>query len=346
MSPAIADAKRRLAITDLWPLLELPGKPAKSCRSPFRNDRSPSFSVFIGADEFEHWHDHSTGHGGDAIAFLAEARGLTNSQAIPVFLELAGDVDPGGAGRLTTAPRSHQERIQEPGRRVRRIHPESFQIGTRADFKALSDLRGIAIEGLRLASDAGVLRFHCDRHTGQRCWAVFDPSCQAAESRRLDGSKFPDADSGGSHKAHTQYGSDKSWPINAASLGRFAKVALMEGGPDLLGAYGCIWAEGKQETVGVVGMLGAGIEIAADALPLFTGKHIRIFAHADREGQRAGATWWKQLEKVEGVSLSWFVFDPSWTQEGTGKPVYDLNDLCRLSYEDWEHDRTTWGVMP
>ena len=39
-------AKEGLRIPELWAILSLPGKPARSCQSPFREDRNPSFSIY------------------------------------------------------------------------------------------------------------------------------------------------------------------------------------------------------------------------------------------------------------------------------------------------------------
>ena len=51
MTTASESAKERLTIPELWRLLNLPGNPGRSCRSPFREDRNPSFSVYDGAVE-------------------------------------------------------------------------------------------------------------------------------------------------------------------------------------------------------------------------------------------------------------------------------------------------------
>jgi hypothetical protein len=58
-------AKEELPIPALWHLLNLAGKPGKSCKSPFREDRNPSFSIY---DDGRKWKDHATGQGGDAAA--------------------------------------------------------------------------------------------------------------------------------------------------------------------------------------------------------------------------------------------------------------------------------------
>lgn len=87
----LAQAKARLRIPELWRLLNLPGSPAKSCRSPWRDDHNPSFSVF---DDGQRWRDFAADEGGDAIDFLARARGLSNSDACREFIKLAGITPP------------------------------------------------------------------------------------------------------------------------------------------------------------------------------------------------------------------------------------------------------------
>jgi hypothetical protein len=80
-------AKEQLSIPALWQLLNLPGKPARSCRSPFREDRNPSFSIY---DEGCKWKDHATGEGGDAVDFVAVAFGISNEEACRKLIELPG----------------------------------------------------------------------------------------------------------------------------------------------------------------------------------------------------------------------------------------------------------------
>jgi hypothetical protein len=49
-------------------------KPAKSCRSPFRPDRSASFSVF---DEGRRWRDFAEAASGDVVDFVTRALGCS-----------------------------------------------------------------------------------------------------------------------------------------------------------------------------------------------------------------------------------------------------------------------------
>ena len=72
-------AKEELPIPALWQLLNLPGKPARSCRSPFREDRNPSFSIYDGGHR---WKDHGTGLGGMPTSALRPA--ISPKQRVPV----------------------------------------------------------------------------------------------------------------------------------------------------------------------------------------------------------------------------------------------------------------------
>jgi CHC2-type zinc finger protein len=80
-------AKESLSIPALWHLLNLAGKPAKSCRSPFRHERHPSFSVFADGRRF---HDFTTGQGGDAADFVAFAYSLSAEEGARRLIEMAG----------------------------------------------------------------------------------------------------------------------------------------------------------------------------------------------------------------------------------------------------------------
>ena len=82
----VEEVKKHLTITDIWVLMGLPGRPAKSCKSPFRDDHNPSFSVF---DNGQRWKDHATGEGGDVIEFLAKALKMSPREAFKEYIHLA-----------------------------------------------------------------------------------------------------------------------------------------------------------------------------------------------------------------------------------------------------------------
>ena len=70
-------------------------------------------------------------------------------------------------------------------------------------------------------------------------------------------------------------------------------------------------------------MLGASLSIPEDALPLFAGKRVRIFGHADDAGRKAAQRWATQLQSV-GVDVDAFNF--AGLVQVSGSPIKDLND--------------------
>ena len=71
-------------------------------------------------------------------------------------------------------------------------------------------------------------------------------------------------------------------------------------------------------------MLGASQAIAEEALHLFRGKTIRIFAHADEAGAAARDKWATQLIDSEPVALS------AWQSDTPGE---DLNDFIAANHD-------------
>ena len=118
-------------------------------------------------------------------------------------------------------------------------------------------------------------------------------------------------------------------------------IALVEGAPDLLAAHHFIHAEERERDVAAVAMLGASQRIHADALPLFTGKRVRIYPHLDDAGQRAVERWTAQLESVNAVVDC---FDLTGIPKTDGQTVKDLNDLTSLSIDVF--DPELFEVLP
>jgi hypothetical protein len=75
----IEEVKAHFSIAELGRGLFPNWEPAKSCRSPFRDDRSPSFSVYRDGALFM---DFATGEHGDVIDFYALARGISTAEAL------------------------------------------------------------------------------------------------------------------------------------------------------------------------------------------------------------------------------------------------------------------------
>lgn len=308
----LADAKARLNIHALWRHFGFDGEPKESCRSPFRDDNKPSFSVNAGGTL---WHDFATGDGGDAVDFFQRASGLSQKDACLKFIELAG-------GHFTPAPRAARPQPQPADTKLKPVFPD-FINGTAADFKQLARLRKISREGVEWAGERGLLWFA----TLKDCpaWIVTDSARVNAQARRMDGQAWEHIGA----KAWTLPGAWAAWPLGITEAQPFRAIALCEGGPDLLAAhYFALWERASHHTkrdvqCSPVAMLGASQRIHADALPMFAGKRVRIFGHEDEAGRAAVERWARQLASV-GADVDAFSF--AGLRQVDGQPVKDLND--------------------
>ena len=102
MEDNLKAAKSKLSVQDLWQYHQLPGTPSRSCRSPFREDRNPRFSV---SEDGQFWNDFGTGDHGDQIDFIAAAESIGIKDACHRILELT----PTGA---TSNPLTHKVRVR------------------------------------------------------------------------------------------------------------------------------------------------------------------------------------------------------------------------------------------
>jgi hypothetical protein len=322
----LAEAKRRLTIYDLWRHFGFDGEPKASCHSPFRDDAKPSFSV--NADGTL-WNDFATGEAGDAVDFFQRASGLSQKDACRKYIELAG-------GRVTTARPEARPRWSEA--KPKPSFPD-FHKGAAADFKQLASLRNIGCDGLEFASERGLLWFATPKD--RQAWIVTDSARVSAQARRLDGLPWEHLE--GSPKAYTLPGSWAKWPIGIMEAQAFPRVALSEGGPDLLAACHFIASEAREADCAPVAMLGASQSIHPDALPAFAGKRVRIFGHEDEAGRAAVANWARQLASV-GADVDAFHFGG--LRKVDGSPAKDLNDCTSIHTDDFEADRDMWGMMP
>ena len=313
-----------MPIVAAWHRLNLPGEPGTSCRSPFREDRNPSFSVF---DKGRAWKDHATAEGGDVVCFIERATGCTRGQAITRLLAMAGIEDTPRRKRRTKA----------------RTWPE-FRPGTRAEKRALAVLRNLGPEAIDIAAARGFLHFADMPDDGETvvAWIVSDNGRRNGQARRLDGKPWQSGEAKGA-KAKTlpkKPNGGGAWPIGAECIEGRPIVALLEGGADLLAAFHFMYNEGRLEDVAPVAMLGAGMKIPAAALPYFKGKRVRIFPDIDEkgQGQAAGRRWAKQLRgvggKVDGFSFEGLI-------QTRGAPVGDLNELTNQDPDNWE---STWDA--
>ncbi len=329
----IKEAKQRLTIVDLWRILNLPGKPTKSCKSPFREERNPSFSVHKNGWA---WKDFTTGESGDAIDFLALATGLSKPEACKRFIELAG-------GELCPPLPVKQRSLAAPQARQKPVLPD-MRRGTATELETLAALRNISAAACILADSVGLLRFA--EWKGKTAWIVTDDERLNAQARRLDGAKWETIE--GEPKVQTLPGCWASWPLGVLTGQHYPNFLLVEGGPDLLAALHFIHEAGAECSHFPIAMLGASQRIHEDALPILSGKRVRIMAHVDKPtelhplgaGREAAERWAAQLATVNAeVDIA----DFAGLRKRDGSPVSDLNDLTGIHPDD-EHELK--GLMP
>jgi hypothetical protein len=204
---------------------------------------------------------------------------------------------------------------------------------TADDLMKLALLRAVPLKGLQLACDRRLLFSNEYPHEGD-CWIITDDARRNAIARRLDGKPFgglePQTVEVRRRKSTCIWGSEANWPIGIAQANGFPAISLHEGGPDLLSAFLLIWAGAVEELVAPVCMTGASCRIHEDALPLFRGKRVRIFGHADEAGQEAVKRWAEQLRLVQ-ADVDAFDFDGLVRVDGS--PVKDLNDFLLADHK-------------
>lgn len=313
------EARERLRIPELWRRFGLRGAPAKSCKSPFRDDRNPSFSV---SADCTLWNDFATGEGGDAIDFLARLTGAGAFTRVGAFVELAasiyGDPEPLKIAAGASSRRG-KARIPEPdddalGAALGAAHePEPD------DCHRIAAIRGLDPIAVWTAGRIGTLLV--GSIGGFACWILTDCRRRLAEARRISGELFPASGSLAERKAHTLKGSRKDWPVGISPRltghERIKKILLVEGGPDYLAAMHII-ARGGADCLPVAILGAACADLHPDALTLFRRRRVRIVAH---NGASAAGAWFACLSE-RGCTVD--VVEPR------AAGAKDLNDLVRL----------------
>lgn len=315
----LSEARRRLPLPALMALLGYGDRAKKSAGCPFHRDRRPSFTVTQRPNGRWRFRCFGCGASGDEITFVEIAKGLPNRDAAREFIRMAGVEPISASGGV---PGSKAWPTMRPGR------PE--------ELTTLARTRNLSVEGLNLASDRGLLRF--GRHHGQPVWFVVDSVGPVAQARRLDGQPW-----GNGTKALTLPGSRAAWPVGASGMADFPVVLLTEGGPDLLAAHHFFELEGRASDTCAVGMLGAGLSVAREAVPAFAGKRIRFFTHTDEAGHRSVGRWAAQLAPVAGMIDA---LDMSGLRRTDGSPVGDLNDLTSVDPDDFDAHPELRALVP
>lgn len=339
----LAHAKQVLSIPELAVMRRWNWQPGRSCRCPYREDRNNSGSVMQDGKLF---HDFATGETMDAPALLAKVEGLDSRTAAKLFIEQATIAWVGG-----TAPRSIPQTYPISIPWERPILPPLAPLNGR-ERRELAELRGLSVESIEMAHGRGLLWglwWH-----GHRAWAFTDTERWNCQWRRLDGKHWKGLKGEQSFKSWGVSGVGNArpragWPVGITEAGKCQNIAFVEGGPDLLAALHFIHLSQGNGTAPVA-ILGTS-RIDELALPLFTGKRVRLFCHADpaslegctkRPGMEAAARWQDQLLSV-GCTVD--TFDFSGLTRCDGGPVADLCDLAHLCEEEWNHERITLETL-
>lgn len=257
----------------------LPGEPARDCRSPFREDKRPSFSVYMAKDG-ERWFDHAEGVGGDIVDFYAKAKGVTIQQAIDQLGAMIGEATP---------PKASSYKVAKEVKEVE--WPSDFRSPTIMEIESLGLLRGIPPGAFDLAERLGFLKV--GTHKGELLWFLTDASKKGAEGKTFTGE--PCLASGKKTIALT--GTNKSWAYGLKSENelwdKMDKLILVEGLPDFFAALELVtdWPGNARP----VAMLGASSTPGEECRNHFKGRDVLIIPHNDVAGNAASEKWSNQL---------------------------------------------------
>lgn len=323
MNLTIQDAKSRVDIRDLWRHFGFEGEPQSSCCCPFHDDSNASFSI---SGDGQLWNCFAGCGGGDAVTFLEHAGNLSKSEACRKIVDLAR------GSWVKTSPVLKNHNIKQE------FSLPAMFAGDSKQLRAIAQLRRLSYEAVALANDRGLLRFGSWKN--RDAWFVTDEVRRNCQARRMDGKPWEEIKNS---KAWTicQKG-DARWPIGITESANYPAIALVEGGPDLLAAFHFINCESKQRDCAPVAMLGASNKIHLEALPMFVGKYVRIFGHADKAGEAAVNRWFEQLKQA-GATVDAFRFDG--LRRTDESAVGDLNDLTDIHADDFEEHRVLWEIF-
>jgi hypothetical protein len=243
------------------------------------------------------------------------------------------DVD-SAAAIIPAAPVSKPKKVQHDDFLDDDRHIPEWEHITKEDIRAISELRSIESRPLFIAARRRLLRV--GKVYGHRAGIVTDSSYKCFLSRRLDGKPWTDDPR---DKTRIMGKGNGRWPIGAPEAKSFPSIALCEGWPDFLSAFGHAWASNVEGLVAPVCMPSA-TAMDPKSLPYFKGKRVRIFVHDDdnRKGNEAAAGWKQQLAGIAS-KVDRYTFDG--LLKTNGEPVKDLNDLLMVDADCWERNRET-----
>jgi hypothetical protein len=307
----ISAAKERVSIASAWARLGLPNPPPEGnrlVRSPIREEKTPSFSIFQGG---KRWKDHAGDGGGDVFDFVQAATGEDGPAAIQTVLQWAGDDAPlsgHGAASLSPPPQvtaspgktriSSDERARL-SREFDRGRWPRFTDPTQADIEQIARIRKLDPAAVHAIDATGMLRVA--DHNGQRVFVLRERLF--AQWRPLSGEPCD-----GENKALNFKGSEGAF-IGRCLLGTDPQpVLLIEGCVGLLEAAALIgFAQNGWNWTALAAVSSSSrFATAPDMLAKLSGRLVRVVPDTNEAGARAAESWCQALHQA-GASVD--VFD-------------------------------------
>lgn len=273
-------AREQITIPQAWQMLGLQGEPKATCKSPWRDERTPSFSIYDGGRKFK---DHAEQIGGDVVEFIRYSLGTDHAGVRDWLARHLANV-PTVPTKRTTAPKVIQ-------------WPAPHHEGEERHHSAMVKARGLHPITVRVLAKFDMLRFtHID---GMNAYIVTDGSMRNAEIRRANGAPWPQS----GKKAYPLKGVDKAWLIGAEILrdSPEAHVLLCEGATDFLTAWDIVITYSRDKANRTVpwipiALLGAGCKaLHPECVELLRGRHVRIVPDGDKAGRDMLAHWQEVL---------------------------------------------------
>ncbi len=326
MPVTLALCKQRLPLPELLARLGLFDAPPRSGNHPcpIHSERNGSAFSMQHTRGVWLWICHGKcAAGGDEISFLEHFGSLSRRNAIHRYQELCGFSPRNGFHPNPIATHRKPAATQVPHPMI--DFPNPLTAGSFSDCEQVANLRSVPTSTITAMSKEGLLAF--GNVCGLPSWLVLDGSRKLAEARRMDGERYPCAKSLGERKTHTLRGSQKNWPLGLRE--GTAPILLVEGSGDFVAAhYFCSFTKRSATPWQPVAMLGASVKtLHPDAIPLLSGRRVRIVPHADEAGAKAGLQWAKLLGSLQCQVDG---FDLSRLTKNDGSPVSDLNDCTTL----------------
>lgn len=328
----------------------------QTAHCPFHaGGKRKTFTVHGNSPDHAHCYDAGCGWNGDIFKFWQARQECDFPAAVAALAGLAG---------IGPLPEGVKWKVEKPVKRSVRLEDKGkpdlpeMRAMRKEEKAALAKLRGVSLAAVERACEERVLcitYYPVSKSSGKPgsfskcCWCVTDGARWTAQYRRLDGVPWGTAE----EPQKSISAPNTRWPVGTANLRGRKKVLLVEGGPDMLAAWGIVEHHRQAETVAVICMLGGENSIAPEALEVLQGCEVIIVADHDEPkvrsfkgrpavtfypGLEAAGRWFWQLRDA-GIEAR--VANLS----SLGLPAkLDLNDLVKRGASDVDLSPLAWAL--